>query len=117
MVAYKALQKRLPFTCHVTPETPSALRGDPGRVHQILLNLVDNAVKFTASGEVAVRVSLDWEDSAAALVRFTVSDTGIGIDPEQAALIFQPFVQATARRRGSTEGPVSAWPLRRSSTS
>ena len=105
VVAYKAHQKKLALTSQVLPNTPSSLRGDPGRLHQILLNLVDNAVKFTSRGEVAVRVSLDWQDSDVALVRFAVSDTGIGIDPDQAALIFQPFVQgdgSTTRKYGGT---------------
>jgi CheY-like chemotaxis protein len=105
MVAYKALQKNLALTFQVTPDTPSALRGDPVRLQQILLNLVDNAVKFTARGEVAVRLSLDSEDAAVALVRFAVSDTGIGIEPDQAVSIFQPFVQgdgSTTRKYGGT---------------
>ncbi len=105
VVAYKAVQKNLALTCQTAPDTPSVLRGDPARLHQILLNLVDNAIKFTARGDVAVRVSLDWEDATAALVRFAVSDTGIGIELAQASAIFKPFVQAdgsTTRKYGGT---------------
>jgi PAS domain S-box-containing protein len=104
-LAYKAFEKHLALTCQVTPDTVSALRGDPVRLHQILMILVDNAVKFTAVGEVAVRVSTPWQDGNGALVRFAVSDTGIGIMPEQTAAVFRPFEQgdgSTTRKYGGT---------------
>ena len=72
---------------------PRALRGDPGRLRQVLLNLFGNAVKFTHRGEVVVRAMLVEETHEAALVRFEVVDSGIGIAPEAQELLFQPFTQ------------------------
>lgn len=84
---------------------PPALRGDPNRLRQILMNLVGNAVKFTERGAVDVRVELQELDDLAALVRFSVHDSGPGVSNELRAKLFQPFVQADssiARRYGGT---------------
>jgi signal transduction histidine kinase/DNA-binding response OmpR family regulator len=84
---------------------PDMVRGDPGRLRQVLLNLVGNAVKFTERGEVVVRVELAGEDGDAAKLRFEVSDTGVGIPREVQERLFRPFTQAdasTTRRYGGT---------------
>ncbi len=103
LVAEQAHGKGLELAVLVRPDVPLDVRGDPGRLRQILLNLVGNAVKFTDRGEVVVRVGLDPHDPA--LVRFEVLDTGIGIGPEEQARLFRTFSQAdasTTRRYGGT---------------
>jgi len=103
LVAEQAHGKGLELAVLVRPDVPLDVRGDPGRLRQILLNLVGNAVKFTERGEVVVRVGLDPDD--ADLVRFEVRDTGIGVGPEEQARLFRSFSQAdasTTRRYGGT---------------
>jgi PAS domain S-box-containing protein len=105
LLAMRAQEKGLEFTTLTELEVPSRLRGDPGRLRQVLANLVGNAVKFTERGEVAVGVSLDSEDEKTATLRFAVRDTGIGIPEDKLGLLFQPFTQAdasTTRRFGGT---------------
>jgi two-component system sensor histidine kinase/response regulator len=105
LLALKAHEKGIELFTLVEPEVPSALRGDPGRLRQILTNLVGNAIKFTEEGEVSVQVVLEAEDSTGASVRFSVHDTGLGIPPEKLDVLFQPFTQAdasTTRRHGGT---------------
>jgi PAS domain S-box-containing protein len=105
LLAIKASEKGLELTCELEPGTPSLLRGDPGRVRQVLVNLLGNAVKFTPQGRVAIRVRLEAEDEPLATLRFTVSDTGIGFRQDRASALFAPFVQAdgsTTRRYGGT---------------
>ena len=80
--AEAAQAKGLELLCLIRHDVPSALRGDPGRLRQVLTNLVGNAVKFTETGEVVLRVTLDEAAGDAVVVRFEVRDTGIGIDPE-----------------------------------
>jgi two-component system, sensor histidine kinase and response regulator len=102
----RARAKALELLARVHPEVPARLHGDPGRVRQVLVNLVSNAVKFTDNGgQVLVRARLLSEAPEASLVRFEVQDTGIGISPEACAHLFQPFSQAdgsTSRRYGGT---------------
>ncbi len=100
--------KPLRLVCDVAPDVPAWVRGDPTRLRQVLFNLVGNAVKFTAAGEVAVRVrreaGADYEAGVTRL-RFEVRDTGIGISPDALRRVFEPFVQAdesTTRRFGGT---------------
>ncbi|HPO16364.1 MAG TPA: response regulator [Candidatus Hydrogenedentes bacterium] len=105
ILAIKAQEKSLEYLCIVEPEVPSLLRGDPGRLRQVLTNLVGNAIKFTAKGEVAIHVELAAETQEDATLQFAVTDTGIGIAAEQAAHLFEAFTQAdssTARKYGGT---------------
>jgi len=97
--------KDLELLAHCSPDLPRSLRGDPTRLRQILVNLVSNAVKFTAVGEVVLRVRVVGTGVGTATVRFEVSDTGIGIAPQDQARMFDPFSQAdssTTRRFGGT---------------
>jgi signal transduction histidine kinase/HPt (histidine-containing phosphotransfer) domain-containing protein/FixJ family two-component response regulator len=105
VVGLSAAEKGLGLSVRVAPEVPSELVGDPLRLKQILLNLVNNAVKFTERGGVAVGVQLEGADAEGCTLRFTVQDTGIGLLPEQRKNLFQPFTQAdssTTRAYGGT---------------
>lgn len=104
-LAVCAHEKGLRLDCHVEPEVPSLLRGDPGRLRQILINLGSNAVKFTAKGGIAICVGLVSADDKAITLRFSISDTGIGIPADRIGILFSPFTQAdssTRRRYGGT---------------
>ncbi|MBI5563979.1 MAG: response regulator [Chloroflexi bacterium] len=105
MMALRAHRKHLELICHVPPGVPTALVGDPGRLQQVLVNLVGNAVKFTEQGEVAVRVDLIRYDEHTAQLNFSVQDTGIGIARDKQAVMFDAFTQAdgsASRRYGGT---------------
>lgn len=105
LMAIKAQEKGLELAMLVEPDVPSSLCGDPGRLRQVLTNLVANAIKFTERGEVSIHVLLEREDEQTAVIRFTVRDTGIGIPKDLLGQLFQPFVQAdvsTTRRYGGT---------------
>jgi signal transduction histidine kinase len=100
-----ATQKGLAFGSHISSNVPDALRGDPTRLRQILVNLVGNAIKFTSAGEVRISVELASENAAEAELHFVVKDTGIGIPAEKQKAIFGAFTQAdssTTRRYGGT---------------
>ncbi len=102
---FPAKQKSLNFTYSVATEIPDCLVGDPSRLRQVLLNLTNNAIKFTASGFVRIEVRQNWAESSSVQLTFSVSDSGQGIPPEQQQLIFEPFRQAdqsVARRYGGT---------------
>lgn len=102
-LAPAAHDKGLELLARVAPEVPDTVKGDPARLRQVLANLTGNAIKFTAQGTVTVAVDLAEPLPGGARLRFTVSDTGIGIPPTQLDRIFQPFVQAdasTSRRYG-----------------
>ena len=104
-VAVRAHQKELALACMVDPDVPSLVRGDPGRLRQILTNLISNAVKFTTEGEVVIHVTLDYEDDTSVQVRFAVTDTGIGIPENKLGRLFQPFIQvdgSITRKYGGT---------------
>ncbi len=102
--AMTAHQKGLEFVYHINPDVPSLLVGDPGRLRQILLNLTENAVKFTNYGEILVEVSLRHETSEQVLLRFNVIDTGIGISPENRKRLFKSFYQADSSTTRRYEG-------------
>ncbi|MGO9892662.1 MAG: response regulator [Bryobacteraceae bacterium] len=106
MLALRAHQKGLELACEVGPSLPESVVGDAGRIRQILINLVGNAVKFTERGEVLVTVKgAPVPDRTGIELRFSVRDTGIGIAPEKQQAIFEAFTQAdssTTRRYGGT---------------
>ncbi|HEY8831239.1 MAG TPA: response regulator [Gemmatimonadaceae bacterium] len=104
-LAPRAHAKGLELACQISPDVPPALGGDPSRLRQILINLIGNAVKFTETGEVVVRVDCKRIEGERVLVTLAVTDTGIGIATEKQATIFEPFTQAdasTTRRFGGT---------------
>ncbi len=105
LLADQAHAKGLELATLVRPEMATAVRGDPGRLRQILVNLIGNAIKFTSVGEVVIRAEMLKETDTHALVRFSVADTGIGIAPDLKASLFEPFAQAdtsTTRHYGGT---------------
>jgi PAS domain S-box-containing protein len=105
MVAARATEKGLILECGIAPNVPVDLIGDPTRLQQVLLNLLGNAVKFTESGSVSLRVRRDGDSSVPTALRFTISDTGIGIPDEKLGQVFDRFSQAdssTTRRFGGS---------------
>ena len=104
-LAIRAHEKGLELITDLPAEIPDAFVGDPGRIRQILMNLLGNAVKFTAQGEISLKATISRHLGSSLELHFQVSDTGIGITPEARDSIFQPFVQAEgshARRFGGT---------------
>jgi signal transduction histidine kinase/DNA-binding response OmpR family regulator len=105
MLAIRAADAGLELICHIDPNLPTQLKGDPGRLRQIITNLTGNAIKFTHKGEVVITAALACELEGGVLVRFEVRDTGIGIPESRLAAIFEPFTQAdgsTTRKYGGT---------------
>ena len=104
-LALRAHQKGLELTYHIFPEVPEVLIGDPGRLRQILVNLVGNAIKFTEQGKVVVRVKVESCTANDVCLHIAVTDTGIGITTTKQQTIFEPFTQAdgsTTRKYGGT---------------
>jgi PAS domain S-box-containing protein len=104
-MAVRAEEKDLELVCVLASDVPSLLRGDPGRLRQVLVNLVGNAVKFTSKGKVAVQVSLERETARETILRFLVHDTGIGIPANKLEILFQKFTQvdaSTTRKYGGS---------------
>ncbi len=105
VLAIRAHEKGLELTALIDREVPSMVRGDPGRLRQVITNLVGNGIKFTERGEVSLRVTVLEHDDQDVTLRFAVRDTGIGIAPDKLALLFQPFSQvdaSTTRRFGGS---------------
>ncbi|MDB4442405.1 response regulator [bacterium] len=105
LVGIKTQEKGLELLFKTDPSVPTALVGDPLRLGQILINLSNNAVKFTDAGEIVVAIELVKKDKAQVTLKFSIHDTGIGMTAEQAAKLFQPFAQAdssTTRKYGGT---------------
>jgi signal transduction histidine kinase len=103
----KAARKNLEIACHFSREVPRLVRGDPDRLRQILVNLVNNAIKFTTAGSVIVRVSTQSQSEDKVVLRFSVTDTGIGVPRDRLDKLFKPFSQvdaSTTRKFGGT-GP------------
>lgn len=104
-LATRAHKKGLELACHIPPDIPDGVIGDPGRLCQIVVNLAGNAIKFTEQGEVVVRVETESCTEDEAVLHFSVTDTGIGIPPEKQQVIFEAFTQAdssTTRQFGGT---------------
>ena len=105
LLALRAAEKGVELAGHIEPDVPEAVFGDPGRLRQVLLNIVGNAIKFTAEGEVILDVAVASKTVDRATLHFAVKDTGIGIPQDKQQQIFQAFTQAdssTTRRYGGT---------------
>ncbi len=105
IIAYKAHEKNLELACMINPDIPTRVHGDPGRLRQILVNLLGNAVKFTEQGEVVLQVNVEKESTNHVTLRFSVSDTGIGIPKNFLDRLFKSFSQVDAsntRKYGGT---------------
>jgi signal transduction histidine kinase/DNA-binding response OmpR family regulator len=105
VLAVRAHEKGLELLCDVAPEIPAVMTGDPTRLRQIILNLVSNAIKFTREGEISLVVQREERVEQGWMLRFTITDTGIGIPEDQLTRIFEPFSQAdssTTREYGGT---------------
>jgi PAS domain S-box-containing protein len=105
LLAMRALDSGLELVCRIDPGVPQYLKGDPGRLRQVITNLAGNAVKFTHGGEVVISVSCESEQDGFAELMFEIKDTGIGISEDRRAAIFSPFTQAdgsTTRKYGGT---------------
>jgi PAS domain S-box-containing protein len=104
-LALRAHAKGLELACRIAPEVPEAVIGDDGRLRQVLVNLVGNAIKFTERGEVVVNVAAEELDAERVILRFAIADTGVGISSDKLQTIFEPFEQAdssTTRRFSGT---------------
>jgi signal transduction histidine kinase/DNA-binding response OmpR family regulator len=105
ILAMRANEKGLELACRLSPNVPCSLIGDPNRLHQILVNLISNAIKFTEKGSVTLEVTNDPAQACPGEIRFSVSDTGIGIPQDKLSAIFERFTQANAsvtRQYGGT---------------
>ena len=101
----KAHEKGLELICHIAPDVPTAVAGDPGRLRQVILNFTGNAIKFTEKGQVVIGAKTEKEEEISTTLHFTVADTGIGILPDKLEMIFESFRQvdsSVTRRYGGT---------------
>src|SRR5205823_3991923 len=105
LFALQAKSKGLDLTCKLAADLPQMVRGDAGKLRQVIINLLGNALKFTAHGGIMLRVSREGRGEQQTRLRFAVSDTGIGISPEKHGVIFESFKQgdgSTTRKYGGT---------------
>jgi signal transduction histidine kinase/PleD family two-component response regulator len=105
VVTMAAAKKELELSCLIHHEVPALVRGDPGRLRQIVINLAGNAIKFTDHGRVVIRSAVEWESGSDVMIRFSVSDTGIGIPRDRKEQLFRSFTQgdsSTSREYGGT---------------
>ncbi len=105
MMSMKAAQKGLDVACLTMPDVPRYVKGDSGRVKQILVNLINNAIKFTESGSISIRLTLVEQSHEHVTVRFAITDTGIGIPADRIDRLFKSFSQvdaSTTRKYGGT---------------
>jgi len=105
-LAPRARQKGLDLSWSVDPEIPDRIVGDPGRLRQVLVNLIGNAIKFTERGGIGIRVGAEWQTEDAVFLHFSVHDSGLGIPVAKQQTIFEAFSQAdgsTTRRYGGTD--------------
>ncbi|MBW1896775.1 MAG: response regulator, partial [Deltaproteobacteria bacterium] len=105
LLAMRAEEAGLELTCHIKPDVPAALAGDPVRLRQIIVNLTENGIKFTEEGQVAISVETEKKEDSRAFLHFKVSDTGVGIPHDKIDAIFDTFSQAdgsTTRKYGGT---------------
>ena len=105
ILSVRAHQKGLELSCHISPEAPDHLVGDPTRLNQVVINLVGNAVKFTSAGEVSVKVEVDSNTASRSVLHFSVVDTGPGIPAAKQQVIFEAFAQSDnsmTRKYGGT---------------
>ena len=104
-LALKAQEKGLELVCHIRPDVPTALIGDPGKLRQIIVNIAGNSLKFTEEGEIVIRVEMESETTDSVKLHFMVSDTGIGIPQDKLDSIFKSFEQvdgSITRKYGGT---------------
>ena len=104
-LALRAEQKGIELVCHVLPDVPHVASGDPGRLRQVIVNLIGNAIKFTERGQILVQVQIESSTPTDTVLHYFVSDSGIGIPKDKQQAIFEPFKQAdgsTTRRFGGT---------------
>jgi len=105
LLSIRSYEKGIDLSCLIEADVPTLLRGDPGRLRQIVMNLAGNALKFTHEGEVIITASLENETADAATIRFAVRDSGIGIPPDKIQVLFSAFTQvdpSTTRKYGGT---------------
>jgi signal transduction histidine kinase/HPt (histidine-containing phosphotransfer) domain-containing protein len=105
MLAVRIEEAGLELTCHIKPDVPVTLVGDPVKLRQVIVNLMANAIKFTQEGQVTISVETKREENSSIFLHFTVSDTGIGISADKIETIFESFRQAdgsTTRKYGGT---------------
>jgi len=104
-ISFRAEKKGIHFNCTIAPDIPTSLQGDPGKVRQILANLAENALKFTNKGKISISCSLVDTLNDSFIIRFSIKDSGIGIDPKNQTKLFEKFTQAdssTTRKFGGT---------------
>jgi two-component system sensor histidine kinase/response regulator len=108
-VAQRAEAKQLPVRCEFDPAMPEAMRGDPMRIQQILLNFLSNAIKFTERGQIGLRTQVLSQQNGYITIRCTITDTGIGIPAENLSACSSPSNRATPRPPAATAAPALAW--------